>query len=79
MFFFKVGYIVNSIQMPSFLRNISTTEILILAAILLLLFGRKAFISIAKTAGESLKEIKNIKKNVSKAVGVDDEDSNNNT
>ena len=65
--------------MPSFLRNISSTEILILAAILLLLFGAKAFKSIAKTSGESFKEMRKIKKNISEAVGVDDEKSKNNT
>ena len=54
--------------MFGFLKNVSPTEIIILSAILILLFGAKAFRSIAKTAGESFKEMKNIKKNFTEAV-----------
>ena len=72
MFFDILDYIVKLIPMLNFIKNISPTEILILAAILILLFGGKAFISLAKTAGESFKEIKKIKKNVSEAVSLDD-------
>jgi Sec-independent protein translocase protein TatA len=61
--------------MFNFIKNISSTELIILASILILLFGGKAFISLARTAGQSLKEIKKIKKNVTEAIGGDDEDS----
>ena len=54
--------------MLNFLKNISPTELTILLAILVLLFGGKAFISLARTAGQSFKEIKNIKKNFQEAL-----------
>ena len=47
--------------MLAFLKNISPTEIIILVAILVLLFGGKVITKMAKTAGESLKEVKKIK------------------
>ena len=50
--------------MFNFLKNISPTELIILASIVIVLFGSKAFISLGKTGGESFKEIKNIKKNL---------------
>ena len=62
--------------MLNFLKNISPTELIILAAILLLLFGSKFFISLARTAGESLKEVKKIKKNITET--IDDGQSNKN-
>jgi sec-independent protein translocase protein TatA len=61
--------------MLNFIKNISPTEIIILAVILILLFGGKAFISIARTAGESFKEIKKVKKNINEVVGTDDKKS----
>lgn len=54
--------------MPAFLKNISPTEIIILVSILLLLFGRKAFITLGKTGGETFKEIKKIKKSFTEAI-----------
>ena len=53
--------------MFGFLKNISSTELIILASIVLLLFGSKAFMSLGKTGGETLKEIKKIKKNLTEA------------
>jgi len=50
--------------MPGFLKNISSTELVILAVILITLFGSRAFISLGKTAGESVKELKKIRKNI---------------
>lgn len=58
--------------MPAFLKNISSTEIVILASILVLLFGSKFFISLGKTGGETLREMKKIKKNFTDAVGDDE-------
>ena len=57
------------IKMLNFVKNIGPTELIVLAAILILLFGGKAFISLARTAGKSFKEIKNIKKNFTEAIG----------
>lgn len=60
--------------MFDFVKNISPTEIIILAAVLMLLFGKKVFIALGKTSGETLKEIKKIKKNFDEAI-EDDESS----
>ena len=54
--------------MFSFLKNISPVEIGAIVVIALVVFGSKAFISLGKTGGETLKEIKKIKKNFSDAV-----------
>jgi len=62
--------------MFDFLKNISPTEITILAAILIVLFGSKVFISLGKTGGETLKEIKKIKKSFTEA--IEDDESNKN-
>ena len=63
--------------MPSFLQNIGPTEIILIAIIIIALFGSKILVSLGKTAGESLKEIKNIKKTFKDA--VEDEDKGNQT
>jgi len=62
--------------MLNFIKNIGPTELIVLASILILLFGGKAIISLARTAGESLREIKKIKKNFTEAVGGDSKESN---
>jgi len=54
--------------MMNFLKNLGPTELIILAVILIALFGSKVFVHLGRTAGESLKEIKNIKKTISEAV-----------
>lgn len=59
--------------MLNFFKNLSPTELIILLVVLVLLFGSKAAISLAKTAGKSYKEIRNIKKNFQEA--VEDKDS----
>ena len=58
--------------MLNFFKNISPTEIIILAAILLLVFGSKIFVSLGRTGGSTLKEIKKIKKSFTEAVEDDD-------
>jgi Sec-independent protein translocase protein TatA len=60
--------------MLNFLKNISPTELIILASILVVLFGSKTFVSLGKTFGETFKEVKNIKKSFSEAV-EDEEDT----
>ena len=54
--------------MLNFLKNLSPTELIIIAVILIGLFGSKIFISLGRTAGESVKEIKNIKKSFTDVV-----------
>lgn len=61
------------ISMLDFVKNISTTEIIVIALILVMLFGAKFVTGLAKTSGESLKEIKKIKKNFTE--GLSDESS----
>ena len=48
--------------MLNFFKNLGPVELIILAVILIALFGSKLFVSLGKTAGQSVKEIKNIKK-----------------
>ena len=48
--------------MFDFLKNISLTEFLIIAAVLLLLFGGKKVMELSHGLGESSKELKKVKK-----------------
>lgn len=61
--------------MFAFLKNIGTTEWIILGAILILIFGSKALISLGKTGGETFREIKKIKKSFKEAVQDDASDN----
>ena len=54
--------------MFGFLRNIGPTEIIIIALILIILFGSKLVTRLARTSGESVKEIKNAKKTFTEAL-----------
>lgn len=60
--------------MLNFLKNISPVELAILAVIFIVLFGSKAFIKLGKTSGESLKEIKQIKKSLTDAFEEDEDE-----
>ena len=57
--------------MFDFLKNISTTELIIIVLIFVVFFGGKAMTNLAKTSGETVKEIKKIKNNFTEAVGDD--------
>ena len=59
--------------MADFMRNISPTEIGIIVIILIMLFGSRIITKLARTSGETVKEIKNIKKAFTEAV-EDNED-----
>ena len=48
--------------MFEFIKNISPTELGIIVVILIILFGSKLIIGLARTSGETVKEIKKIKK-----------------
>lgn len=54
--------------MLNFFKNLSPTEIALLALILIVLFGTKVVTKLGRVGGETLKEVKNIKKNFTEAV-----------
>ena len=59
--------------MFDFIKNISPNELIIIVLILVVLFGGKAIAArLAKTSGETVKEIKNIKREFTKAIEDDD-------
>ena len=61
--------------MLDFIKNISPTELIIIVLILVVLFGGKAIAGrLAKTSGETVKEIKKIKREFTKAIEIDDND-----
>ena len=62
--------------MFNFIKNLSPTELIILASILIVLFGRKAFIKLGKTGGETFKEIKKVKKNLTEVFENDEPKKN---
>ena len=54
--------------MLDFLKNVSPIEIGVVVFVLFLLFGRKVVVGIARSAGETLSELRNIKTNMSEVV-----------
>ena len=68
MLFAIRGYIFKLNRMLNFIKNIGPIEIIVLVTILFLLFGRKIFIALGRTSGETLKEIKNIKKSFTEGI-----------
>ena len=54
--------------MLNFLRNLGPTELIIIGVILIVFFGSKKIASLGKTAGETTKEFKKVKKEFSDAV-----------
>jgi TatA/E family protein of Tat protein translocase len=54
--------------MLDFTKNISPTELIVIALILLLLFGRKVLVGLARSAGETLKEVKKVKSGLTDAI-----------
>ena len=57
-----------------FINNLGTVEIIVLIAIIFLIFGPKILKKLGKTGGETLKEVKNIKKTFKDALEDDDDD-----
>ena len=49
-------------------QRMSTTEVVIILTVLVVAFGSKKIIELARGAGEATKELKNIKKDYEKAV-----------
>lgn len=60
--------------MLGFLKNIGPIEWLIIAFILVVLFGGKIVKMLGKTSGETVKEVKKIKKTFTEALEDDEED-----
>lgn len=58
--------------MLNFFKNLSPTEIAIIALIVIVLFGAKLVTGLARAGGATLKEIKKIKRNFSEAIEDDD-------
>lgn len=50
--------------MLNFIKNIGPTEWILIAVILIILFGARFVTRLGKTGGETVKEIKNIKKEI---------------
>ena len=58
--------------MLNFIKNIGPAEWLVLALIILILFGRRFLVGIGKASGDTLRELKHVKKDFTDAVeGVD--------
>lgn len=66
LFFWVV--ICLQMQVLNFIKNIGPTEMVIIALILILFFGSKVVTRLARTSGETLKEIKQVKKTFTDAV-----------
>ena len=54
--------------MLAFLKNIGPVEIIVVVAILLLFFGSRVVKMLARSAGESTRELKNIKKSLNESM-----------
>jgi len=54
--------------MLNFLKNLGPTELIIIGVILVVFFGSKKIAELGKTAGETTKELKKVKKEFSEAV-----------
>lgn len=62
--------------MLNFIKNIGPTELIIIAIILVILFGSKVVAKLGRTSGETFREIKNIKKEFTEAIQDDKEPGN---
>lgn len=58
--------------MFNFINNIGPTELIILALILIVFFGARLIRGLARTSGETVKELKKIKKEFTSAIEDDD-------
>lgn len=64
--------------MFDFIKNISSTEIIVLVLILIALFGAKVVIGLGRTGGKAVKELKGIKKDFTDAIEDDDNEPGKN-
>lgn len=58
--------------MFNFLSNIGPTELILIGVILVVVFGATAATRLGRTGGETLKELKNIKKNIGEVIPKED-------
>lgn len=58
----------------NFIKNIGPTEWVVIAVIFVIIFGGKIAAKLGRTSGETLREIKNIKKSFNEAISEDDKD-----
>ena len=61
--------------MFDFIKNIGPTELIIIVLILIVFFGGKAITRLARTGGETIKEVKKVKKEFTAALELDDDDN----
>jgi Sec-independent protein translocase protein TatA len=61
--------------MFNFIKNIGPTELIVIAIIILFFFGSKIAAKLGRASGETLKEIKKVKKSFNDAVGDDEKAS----
>ena len=54
--------------MFSFIKNITPVELGVIALIVIILFGSKIVIGMARAGGDTVKQIKKIKENITQAV-----------
>ncbi len=59
--------------MLDFLKNIGPTELIILVIILIVLFGAKAIVGLGKKSGETVKEVKKMKREFTEYIEADDD------
>ena len=60
--------------MLDFLKNIGPTELIILVIILIVLFGAKAIAGLGKKSGETVKEVKKMKREFTEYIEADDKE-----
>lgn len=58
--------------MFDFIKNIGPTELIIIVLILVVFFGGRAITSLARRSGETVKEVKKVKDEFTKALEDDD-------
>lgn len=58
--------------MLDMIKNIGPTELIIIVLILIVFFGSKAIMSLARTSGDTVREMKKIKKEFTRAIEDDD-------
>lgn len=59
--------------MFDFIRNIGPTELIIVVIILIVLFGAKAIVNLGKKSGETVKEVKKMKREFTEYIEADDD------
>ena len=62
--------------MFDFIKNISSTELILIIIILIVLFGAKVVTGLGKSSGETVREIKKIKKEFIRSIEDDEPDKN---